>query len=59
MNSIYALRCHIVHPPPSLKERGEVNFDYLPRRGEYEKLKYRAGAGLLKKGRGVPDTFPN
>ena len=50
---------HSSPPPPSLKERGEVNFDYLPRRGEYEKLKYRAGAGLLKKGRGVPDTFPN
>ena len=41
---------HSLDLPALFKERGEVNFDYLPRKGDYKKLKYGTGAGLLKMG---------
>ena len=48
-------------PPPHFKEGREVNFNYLPRRGESEKLrkgwKYGPGAVFLKGG-GWGGTFP-
>ena len=53
--------CPAPPPPPNFKEGREVNFNYLPRRGESEKLrkgwKYGPGAVFLKRG-GWGGTFP-